>query len=223
VSAIREVWDAIEEADVDRVRDLLREHPEVLNATDEHGFTPLMYAASCIERQESIVRALIELGAEVNRQTAEGYTALHLAVDVDGEANLNCRQIISVLVAGGADLATRQHWGWTPLLRAVVEGTGTEVEALLDLGANPNDTLPASTLPDFNSGRTALMAALSTCDSEEKVRALMRAGADPSRTGTANMTFFDLAQELEREYAGREFGENVKRCAEIVRKSVQAE
>ena len=81
MSAIREVWDAIEEADVDGVRALLQQHPEVLNATDERGFTPLIYAASCVERQESIVRALIEEGAEVNRQTAEGYAALHLAVE----------------------------------------------------------------------------------------------------------------------------------------------
>ena len=37
------------------------------------------------------------------------------------------------------------------------------------------------------------------------------------------MTFFDLAQDLEREYAGQGFGENVKRRADIVRKCQRSE
>jgi hypothetical protein len=94
------------------------------------------------------------------------------------------------------------------------------VEALLEAGADPNDTLPGDTLPSFNAGRTALMAAISTSDSERKIVALLRAGADPSATGATSATFFDFARQLEAEYAGRDFGEHAKRCAEIAERWV---
>jgi ankyrin repeat protein len=121
-------------------------------------------------------------------------------------------------VGAGADLALRQHYGWTPLLRAVVEGTPAEVEALLAAGANPNDALPYDTLPAFNAGRTALMAAVPNCHGEAIVELLLRAGADPRARDANGATFFDYVAETLGECPEGAFAESVRRCLEVARR-----
>src|SRR5947209_1255470 len=214
---VSELWEAIEDGDDRAVRRLLNEHPELVEATHKYGFTPLMRAASCCGRTVPVIKAILESGADVNRQTKEGYTALHCAIDVDGEANDNAEEVIGVLAAAGADLSVRQHYGWTPLLRAVVEGKGAEVKALLAAGADPNETMPPHTLPAFNAGRTTLMGAVPTWEAEVKIEALLRAGADPQKRDAQGMTFFDYVESLQQKYEGSEFAAKVKRCADIAR------
>jgi ankyrin repeat protein len=215
MSRAEELWNAIEEADEPAVRRLLAERPDLVESTDGYGFTPLMHAASCMSRTVGVIEAVLEAGADVNRQTDEGYTALHCAIDVNGEANLNTEEVIQTLIAAGADLTLRQHYGWTPLLRAVFEGTPAEVKALLTAGADPNETMPMDTLPEFNAGRTTLMAALTNSEAEVIVAALLKAGADPARRDLNGMTFFECAESIERESGPGDFAESVRRCAQI--------
>ncbi len=179
MDAFDELMQAIEDADTLAVRRLVAADPTLLDGTNGYGSTPLMHAAGCMSREVAVIRELLDAGVDVNRQTDEGYTALHCAIDVDGEANLNTREVIALLVAAGADLTLQQHYGWTPLLRAVVEGTLNEVDALLSVGANPNVALPVDTLPACNSGLTALMAAVTNAHGEAVIASLLRAGADP--------------------------------------------
>jgi ankyrin repeat protein len=212
-----ELWEAIENADERAVRRILKEHPDLVEATDKWGFTPLMHAAACVGRSVAVISAILEAGANVNRQTDEGYTALHCAIDVNGEANLNTAEVIGVLVAAGADLKVRQHYGWTPLLRAVVEGTADEVKALLAAGSDPNETMPFDTLPEFNAGRTTLMAAITNPEAEIVIEALLQTGADPQRRDANGMDFFEYAAMVQQESECAEFSENVRRYANIVR------
>jgi ankyrin repeat protein len=218
MSTTTELWEAIEDADEAAVRRILGEHPELLEATDDWGFTPLMHAVMCASRSVPLIKAILEAGADINRQTAEGYSALHCAIDVNGEANLNSAEVIGLLVSAGADLKARQHYGWTPLLRAVVEGTATEVQALLAAGADPNESMPLDTLPAFNAGRTTLMAAVTSPEADVVVEALLRAGADPNRRDRKGMNFFEYAEMVERESGRGEFAEKVKRCADLARR-----
>jgi ankyrin repeat protein len=217
MEGVSELWEAIAEGDEQAVRRFLRERPELVEATGKFGETPLMRAASLDCRTVPVIRAILEAGADVNRQTREGYTALHYAIDVYDEGDTNPEEIIAVLVTAGADLNVRQHYGWTPLLRAVVEGKGAEVRALLAAGANPNETMPLHTLPAFNAGRTTLMGAIPTWEAEAKIEALLRAGADPTKRDGDGMTFFDYAEALQQECEGTEFAAKVKRCADIAR------
>ena len=60
-------------------------------------------------------------------------------------------------------------------MRAVLEGTAEEVEALLAVGANPNVTFPQNTRPAFLRGHTLLMCATSD---KPKMKLLLAAGAD---------------------------------------------
>lgn len=211
------LYEAIEDADAAKVRRILMDHPERLDVLDDGGFTPLMHAVSCVRRSVPVIRAILEAGANVNRQTDEGYTALHCAIYVNGEANLNAGEVIGLLVSAGADLKSRQHYGWTPLLRAVVEGTAAEVKALLAAGADPNETMPFDTLPAFNAGRTTLMAAVTSPEAEVVVHALLRAGADPHRRDANSMNFFEYAEMVQRESGPGEFAEEVQRCADLAR------
>jgi hypothetical protein len=214
MSASAELHKAIEDADEAGVCRILMDRPELLEVP-YCGLTALMHAVSCISRSVPVIRAILEAGANVNRQTDEGYTALHFAIDVNGEANLNTGEVIGLLVSAGADLTARQHYGWTPLLRAVVEGTVAEVKALLAAGADPNETLPFDTLPEFNAGRTTLMAAVTRSGAEVVVDALLQAGADPQRRDANGMNFFEYAEMTQREFEGDEFAQEVRRCADL--------
>ncbi len=220
MSGATELWGAIEDADAAAVRCMLEEHPELLETADDWGFTPLMHAVSCISRSMPVITAILEAGANVNRKTQEGYTALHCAIDVNGEANLNTAEVIGVLVAAGADLNARQHYGWTPLLRAVVEGTAAEVKALLAAGADPDETMPFDTLPAFNAGRTTLMAAVTSPEAEVVIEALLQAGADPQRRDANGVNFFEYAEMVQRESECGEFTEKVRRSADLARQWV---
>jgi ankyrin repeat protein len=215
VDAFDELMRAIEDADTPAVRRLVAADLTLLDRTNGYGFTPLMRAAGCMSREVVVIRELLDAGAAVNRQTAEGYTALHCAIDVNGEANLNTREVIALLVAAGADLALRQHYGWTPLLQAVVVGTLDEVDALLAAGADPNVVLPVDTLPEFNAGLTALMAAVGSGSGEAVIASLLRAGADRQARNADGATFPEFLAGLLTECPTGDFHDMVRRCQAV--------
>ncbi len=108
------------------------------------------------------------------------------AVDLNGEANLeeSVRDTLTYLKSLGIDLELRNHRGQTPLARALAEGTVTEVKVLCEIGADVNASGPVRCC-DAGASDTALrpllfLAAASTAvDPDQKVEALLQAGADP--------------------------------------------
>lgn len=75
-----------------------------------------------------------------------------------------------------AALEARDDLGRTPLLRAIVEGTLSDVRMLLDAGADANAALTGQTALCFEAGETALMLAAPEPD---KLLLLLERGADP--------------------------------------------
>ena len=75
-----------------------------------------------------------------------------------------------------AALEARDRWGRTPLLRAIVEGSLSEICVLLEAGADANATLQGDTAQCFDAGETALMLA---APEPEKLIVLLDNGADP--------------------------------------------
>lgn len=193
-------FEAIRDGNIRTVREMVDATPSLLDENNEYGFTPLMHAVSSMNRTPQLVQMLIDVGANVNAQTDEGYTALHMMIDVDGSTGFGeiPGQIARLLVEAGADIEVRQHWGWTPLMSAVVEGTADELQALVDVGADVNKTFPNDTLPDFLSGRTTLMATMGDAD---KTRILINAGANPSATDMHGQTALEYAQQCLTEVA----------------------
>jgi ankyrin repeat protein len=137
------------------------------NARDSRGWTPLHVAAASDSRKAAAV--LIEVGAEMDAFNHAGNSPLILAVDnihlemvsllCEAGVNLNacCKkegfgsalvtavrrddlELVSLLLAFGADATGVDAAGWSPLVAAVIGEDKDEriVDTLLEAGANPN-------------------------------------------------------------------------------------
>jgi len=187
-------FQAAREGDIQTVQSMLGRDPSLVHISNERGLTPLMVAVSSMERNLQVVQILVQAGADVNAQTDDRVTALHMMVDVDGPAETGevPSQLARVLVHAGANVEQRNRWGHTPLMSAVVGGTHHELQALIDVGANVNKLFPSQTYPTFNSGRTTLMAAVGD---PMKVKLLLQAGASVSATDAHGQTAFEYARQ----------------------------
>ena len=118
---------------------LLLDHGADVKARDKDGNTALLRAAnsrrSWDEKQEALIPALLEKGAEVNVQNTRGVTPLMLTAREGNSALLD-------LLKRGAEVDARDREGNTALLYASLYFVRWEQrragEALLDAGANAN-------------------------------------------------------------------------------------
>jgi ankyrin repeat protein len=86
------VWNAHPNADLDALLRALVDVPNVdINAVNVNGMTPLHCAV--IQRNKNAVRLLVELGADIDRQSTDGRSAVRLA-----------SQVSELLIALGADV-----------------------------------------------------------------------------------------------------------------------
>jgi ankyrin repeat protein len=88
------------------------------------------------------IKALLDLGVDINYEGSSGCTALHLATDCGHEA------VVRVLIDNGADPKAKSSEGRTPLHRAARAGHTAVVRLLLERGADVEAKDP--------SGSTAL-------------------------------------------------------------------
>jgi ankyrin repeat protein len=168
--------------------DLLLKAGASPNATLPEGETTLMTAAR--SGRPDAVKLLIDRGANVNaRDASRGQTALMWA------AARNNADAVRLLVKAGADLNARTSntakatgrrsesgntfsspapTGFTPLLFAVRAGAIDAVDALLQGGANVNDTL--------SDGESALVVATANAH-WQLADVLLDHGADPNLAG----------------------------------------
>lgn len=113
----------------DRLIALLAEgHPA--DETDEDGITPLMWAARYDARQA--MRVLIDAGANVNaRDASNRWTPLLHAI------HRQHPDVVTLLLAHGADPNLATPEGITPLMMAADDATPAIARALLAHGADP--------------------------------------------------------------------------------------
>ena len=137
--------------------------------------TPLMAAVASHARSVKVIQVILDAGADVNATTPDGYTALHFMVDVNGPTAFGRTpyDIAALLVRHGAQTEIRSHWGWTPLMRAAIEGTEDEFAAILKAGGSTIVTYPENSLPSFTRGADILEVKLAK---PMKVRALLDIG-----------------------------------------------
>lgn len=170
--------------------------PEILDASPFSEGSVL--GAACILRGGSIVKMLIDAGADVNQADA-----LTDVTPLIWAARANNLQAITLLCEAGANLEATDHEGHTALIGAVTMGNEIAVNVLLQNGATIDGAHPKGTtmfvavaksqvsalrtLISFGAevnvksqitGLTLLMHAAGSSSSAEMVKILLDAGAD---------------------------------------------
>uniref|UniRef100_A0A8C3V9W2 Fem-1 homolog A n=1 Tax=Catharus ustulatus TaxID=91951 RepID=A0A8C3V9W2_CATUS len=112
------------------VRYLVGERGADLEVANRHGHTCLMI--SCYKGHREIARYLLEKGADVNRRSVKGNTALH---DCAESGSL---EILQLLLRSKARME-KDGYGMTPLLAASVTGHTNIVEYLIQGGLQQDE------------------------------------------------------------------------------------
>jgi ankyrin repeat protein len=124
------IHEAIEKGDADQVRNSLRAWPDLLEAQDEKGWTPLHVAAA--NGRKELAQYFLGLKANPHAKTKFGWQPIHLAAS-KGDA-----EIIGLLLSFGARANEKTSTDETPLHLAARGGHANAVRALLRAKAEPN-------------------------------------------------------------------------------------
>lgn len=144
------LFEASAAGDVDRVKAILAEDPDVatdlINSYSHDGFTPLGLAAFFGHLE--IAELALAQGAEVNSASKNRMHVMPLHSAVAGRH----LDIAGLLLAHGAEIDTAQQDGFTPIHGAAQNGQVAMIELLLEQGADVNAKAA--------DGKTALTFAL---------------------------------------------------------------
>ena len=106
---------AISDNDLEEVKLLINAGVDI-NATNDHGVTPLLFAVVYNAESGDMVKLLLENGADVNAQSvSDGYTALMHAVKLVDFRQENRAKIVEMLLKAGADVNIQNKRGKTAL------------------------------------------------------------------------------------------------------------
>jgi len=121
------IHDATTNGDVDTVKRLLAQNPNLISSRDEkYGQSPLHVAA--FNGNKAIVELLLGKGADVNAKANNGATPLHLAA-VRGSV-----EVATLLLESGAQINATDNDGWTPLHSASVSKKEEMIALLVQHG-----------------------------------------------------------------------------------------
>ena len=119
-------------------------------SSTELGAPQLVDAAQRQDREE--IRSLLQQGADVNTQQADGATALHWAAHWDDVESAR------LLIRAGADVKAVNDYAVTPLSLACLNGSAVMVESLLTAEADPNAAGLTGVTPLMTAARTGSAA-----------------------------------------------------------------
>ena len=125
-----EIHDAAGDGDLEKVKVLLKDHPNLVSSRDTNGTTPLYGAAQWGHRD--VVQLLLASKAEVDAKNLIGFTPLHAA------AAAGHKDVAELLLASKAEVNAKAGDGATPLHAAALEGHRDVVELLLTNKAEVN-------------------------------------------------------------------------------------
>jgi ankyrin repeat protein len=189
-------------------------HADDVNLADNHGNTPLMFAAK--HGLLTVLQALMNKGADVNIAEINGWTPLMIAaekgllaitqallsapaIDInaikpDGvtaliiAASNGKDDVVKALINKGANVNLADNNGWTPLMFAAEKGHLTTIQALLSA---PGINIDAKK----SDGGTALYLAASN-GKDDVVKALIKQSADVDITDNHGQTPMMVANSL---------------------------
>lgn len=123
----QEILKAVQEGNLEKVKELLEKDPELVNAQGENLWTPLFYAAGY--GHIDIVKELISNGAKVNMQSTAGWSPLHFAA-IRGH-----KEVVETLIVKNAHINIKNKMGQTPLHWALWDSQFEICDLLLNKGA----------------------------------------------------------------------------------------
>ena len=126
----QDIYEAAWSGNLDRVKALIKENPDLLHIKSEEGYNPLHSATTY--NQKEVVKFLIDAGADKNVANLWGKTPFHRA------AERGYLEIVEILLEAGADINIKDKRGWTPLRWAISNGQKEVTELLLRRGAELN-------------------------------------------------------------------------------------
>jgi len=123
-----EIHEAARAGDLERVRDLVADNPELVHARDTNQMTPLHLAARGVHPE--VVEFLVEQGADVRMKDANDVTVLHSL------AFRGATDLAELVIANGADVNAKVAIGSAPIHFAVKAGRVGVIEVLVRNGAD---------------------------------------------------------------------------------------
>jgi ankyrin repeat protein len=171
------IFTHIQNRDFARVKAMILEKPELVQAKDNAGRTPLHLAANAGDKD--LFDFLVSQGADIKAKTNAGTTALHYA------ANGGNMEIIRALIEGGADVKARNNQGLSPLQSAAQGGRLEAVKLLVEKGASAGDKNKA--------GKTALFLAAEAGKKDVVDYLLILGPADPRQKSPAGESMLHFA------------------------------
>lgn len=120
---IKGLLTAVEDGNLSRVQEYIKQDPTLLHARDSDGYTPLHRSSS--GNHYEICEYLLQSGADIHAVTNDQWNALHCA------AFWNHFLIASLLIQNGIDINAQTNGGQTPLHLAASQRNHREIVQLL--------------------------------------------------------------------------------------------
>jgi cytohesin len=115
----------------EKIAELLKQDPTLVNARATDDKTPLHWAA--FHGQRKVAELLLAEKADINALDEGGFAPLHWA------AMFNRSEVVEVLLANKANFKIKvAKFGWTPMRLAVIHGHVATAEMLVKAGADVN-------------------------------------------------------------------------------------
>ncbi|GEN69397.1 ankyrin repeat domain-containing protein [Chryseobacterium rhizosphaerae] len=123
----KSIFDIARSGTVTEVQEIMKQNPDVINQTNESGFSPLILA--CYRGNVEVAKFLIDHVKDVNYKSDEGTALSGLSVKYN-------KDLVERLLKKNADPNIADTTGYTPLFWAVKFGNKELVELLLKYNAD---------------------------------------------------------------------------------------
>lgn len=121
------IFDIARSGTVAEVKELMKQNPDVINQTNENGFSALILA--CYRGNIDVAKFLIDHAKDVNYKSREGTALAGLSVKYN-------KELVESLLKKNADPNIADATGATPLFWAVKSGNKELIELLLQYKAD---------------------------------------------------------------------------------------
>lgn len=119
---VKSIFEIARTGTVDEVKNLMKQDPDIINTTNESGFSPLILA--CYRGNTEVAKFLIDHVKDINYKSQEGTALAGLSVKYN-------KDLTAYLLSKNADPNIADATGSTPLFWAVKFGNKELIELLL--------------------------------------------------------------------------------------------